>query len=106
MLAWGRRILSLGMTLLLAVLGYTVCALLYVLFEAQDFRGTCPGGPPDVTPYACSVAEFAGRLLFGPFSLPAHLILLGIFLLGAVSSWVTGEVAMALVERSSKKPPG
>lgn len=104
MLAWGRRILSLGMTLLLAVLGYTVCALTYVLFEVQDFRGTCPAGPTDVPAHACSVAELAERLLFGPFALPGHLLLLGIFVLGAVSSWVTSEVAMGLVERFSKKP--
>ncbi len=106
MLVWGRRILSLGMTLLLAVLGYAVCALVYVLAQVQDFRGTCPAGPPDVSPYACSVADLAARLLFGPFALPGHLLLLAIFVLGAVSSWVTSEVAMALVARFSSPPKG
>lgn len=39
--------------------------------------GTCPAGPPDVSPYPCTPLEYMARFFFSPFALPAHIILWG-----------------------------
>lgn len=39
--------------------------------------GTCPAGPPDVSPYPCSPWEYLLRMFLGPFALIAQIMLAG-----------------------------
>jgi hypothetical protein len=39
--------------------------------------GTCPAGPPDVSPYPCTPWEYLLRMFLGPFSLIGQALLAG-----------------------------
>jgi hypothetical protein len=61
--------------------------------------GTCPAGPPDVSPYPCMPWEFLVRALFSPFALPFHVLLWGGWLALCASGAIWFGVARAVVIR-------
>ncbi len=61
--------------------------------------GTCPAGPPDVSPYPCMPWEFLVRALFSPFALPFHVLLWGGWLALCASGAIWFGVVRAVVIR-------
>lgn len=63
--------------------------------------GTCPGGPPDIKPYACTLWEAFTRLTFGPFVLP---VLLFLFLFWIVAVFLGEYAVQKFRGKKAKKP--
>lgn len=74
-----------GVWILAAVIasGLLVCGLPLMLEGvivgasfAGEYDGTCPG-IMDIPAYPCTPGEYLQRILFSPFALPAHVLVIG-----------------------------
>ena len=85
-----------GLVLLFVVLPPLIISFITILPGALEVRqsGMCPGAPPDIPPYACSVGEYLMRMWLGPFAIMGQAVIcfLWIAFCGFVAlAWLIGR---------------
>ena len=56
--------------------------------------GMCPAAPPDIAAYTCTAPQYLLRMSLGPWALPGHLVLWGLWLGGVGAVWLISRAVL------------
>lgn len=94
-----RHVFQGVVVLVFAGLSYAVWALLDILEQVRDFRGTCPAAPTDIPAYECTVLEYFDRMTAGPWAFMGHVFVFGMWAAGCLAAWLGAKLALHLIVR-------